>query len=390
MADEVDLLSPGMIGSVPPPSLSTQVDAPNIPNTPDLTSPGTPDYTSLLRGQVGISPDTPEPDLTSPGTPDYTSLPSLLGSQVGIPDEQLAAGSSRLDQRGAAPTYSGYPDPGDIPRPPAEIGRYADSTRADPYHQLTAGLTGRPTNLWRAIGSVESTVKGVQVPDLAPNRFGYTGLYQQGRENVPNGWQGDLRDPVFNAQVTANTARKNEAYFQRQFGRLPDGPELYLLHNQGIAGGPALTRASQLEPDLPAYQALSKYYGQITGRYMSPRVALSHISNNMWQEDMKGVDPAKITAGQYVGLTRKGINDRISFYNARYGGQSDFAQINSSPADIQSAQIRPDQYGGRRSAPRPRRQAPPQQLLQPPDRGGAMSSLAPDLSGYGSEWSENA
>lgn len=200
-----------------------------------------------------------------------------------------------------------------LPRPaPQRKDQPSDPSRADPFHFMLSALTGVPINVARTIGDIESRNK----PDLGTNSAGYTGLYQQGKENIPRGWSGSLREPGFNTKVTANTLKTNQSFFQKQMGRAPDVAEDYMMHNQGLVGGTALVRAAQREPDLPAYQALSKYASSI-GRKMNKGVAFQHIAQNMWG-DLAKKNPRTVTAGQWVQAVRDGVGDKLAFYDKQF------------------------------------------------------------------------
>lgn len=128
-------------------------------------------------------------------------------------------------------------------------------------------------------------------PNLGWNRSGNRGLYQFGPEeekkyglNASN-WN----DPVAQQQALGMEMKElSHALSSRGIDITP--ANLYLAHQQGIGGGPALLQA---HPDMPAWQAVRPFYG-------SDRVAQSAISNNIYQ-GMPGYGKPvdQITAGEF-------------------------------------------------------------------------------------------
>lgn len=293
----------------------------------------------------GARPPAAVPSVASVPAP--PTQPADSAGNIHIPQDQNTAVYSKLD-----------PETEHLRAP--DTGTYTDSSRADPFHHMLASLAGIPVSVARAFGDIESQNK----PNLGTNKFGYTGLYQQGRENIPKGWTGDLRDASFNAAVTAHTLKTNTDFFRNHMQREPDAAEQYMMHNQGLVGGTALVSAAEKEPGVPAYQALSKYAPLVGGRKMSEGVALAHIKENMWGPLSK-LDPKTVTAQQWVDGVRKGVNDRVGYYQNIPEGEVQAVPTNA----VQVPSRRLDQSFLRAA---PTRAPKGKQPFVPPDRLGGI------------------
>lgn len=95
-----------------------------------------------------------------------------------------------------------------------------------------------------------------------------------------------------NAQAAAVQAEwdRFRPILASKLGRDPTPGELYLMHQQGIAGGPALLSA---DPNQPAWQAIRPYYN-------SDAMAQKAIGGNIpTGSALYGQDPSGITAGDF-------------------------------------------------------------------------------------------
>lgn len=110
------------------------------------------------------------------------------------------------------------------------------------------------------------------------------------------------------AQAVQGLAQDNAAAFQKSMGRAPTPAELYLAHQQGAAGAPALLKA---DPSSPAWQAIRPYYNSdamaqkaITGNIPSTHALYGRSPNdvsagdfsNMWLTKFGGSAPAGNTS----------------------------------------------------------------------------------------------
>ncbi len=113
------------------------------------------------------------------------------------------------------------------------------------------------------------------------------GLGQFGPEEMRRYGITDPRNEDQQLRAVALEQQEHSGIFQRQFGRAPTPGELYLMHQQGASGGPALLAGG----DTPAWQAVRQFYP-------SDRVAQKAISGNL--PTTSGLDPSTVTARQFA------------------------------------------------------------------------------------------
>jgi hypothetical protein len=95
------------------------------------------------------------------------------------------------------------------------------------------------------------------------------------------------------AAAVAREAAEHASTLQKALGRPPSAGELYLTHQQGAAGGPALLTAS---PDQPAWMAVRPYY-------KSDAIAQRAISGNIPSDNpLYRSDVNQISAGDFRNL----------------------------------------------------------------------------------------
>jgi len=100
----------------------------------------------------------------------------------------------------------------------------------------------------------------------------------------------DSSDPAQQARAVAQERQEFTGILQKRLGRDPTPGEIYLMHQQGIAGGPALLTA---EPSTPAWQVIKQYYP-------SGEVAKRAITGNIPRgSPLYGVPADQITAGDF-------------------------------------------------------------------------------------------
>lgn len=120
--------------------------------------------------------------------------------------------------------------------------------------------------------------------------LGQFGPQEESRYGLNDANRGD-----YGAQSSAVGREYSEHYpiLQKRLGRDPTPGEMYLMHQQGIAGGPALMTA---EPTTPAWQAIRPYY-------KNDAIARQAITGNIPQgHDLYGRDPDQVTAGDFTKL----------------------------------------------------------------------------------------
>jgi hypothetical protein len=123
---------------------------------------------------------------------------------------------------------------------------------------------------------------------------GNKGLYQFGPEEMEKYGITDWRNVAQQNSALQMETEENYARLSSTLGRTPTEGELYLTHQQGPSGGPALLTAPA---DTPAWQAIRQYYdsdglakqairGNIPGTEPLSSVPVEQISagafRNMW------------------------------------------------------------------------------------------------------------
>jgi hypothetical protein len=97
----------------------------------------------------------------------------------------------------------------------------------------------------------------------------------------------DPLDPVANVDAGARFMRDNQATLRHKLGREPQPWEVYLTHQQGSAGGPALLS----NPGRPATEVLRAFYKDPS----------SAITGNAGRTDMTAGDFANLWKAKYEG-----------------------------------------------------------------------------------------
>lgn len=99
-------------------------------------------------------------------------------------------------------------------------------------------------------------------------------------------------NPDAQARALQLEANQNRPKLTAALGRPPTEAELYIAHQQGAAGGPALLA----NPDKPAWEAIRQFYG-------SDAVAKKAITGNIPSDNpLKGVPVEQISAGQFTDM----------------------------------------------------------------------------------------
>lgn len=118
----------------------------------------------------------------------------------------------------------------------------------------------------------------------------HRGLAQFGRNEEKQYGITDPTDPAQQANGVAKEAQTQGQVLSKRLGRAPTPGELYLTHQQGIAGGPAILSA---DPDTPAWQAVRPFY-------KTDAQAKTAITGNIPKgSPLYGQDPDKIGAGDF-------------------------------------------------------------------------------------------
>lgn len=127
------------------------------------------------------------------------------------------------------------------------------------------------------------------------------------------------------AAAVQREAVEHAAKLQKALGRAPTPGELYLMHQQGIAGGPALLSA---DPSMPAWKVIRPFY-------KSDSIARQAITGNVpGNHPLRGADADNITAGDFrnlwVSKFERGLNGAPSPSSA----QTASAAPSSAPLSI--------------------------------------------------------
>lgn len=135
----------------------------------------------------------------------------------------------------------------------------------------------------------------------------YLGLFQLSQNEFRKaGGQGNIFDPVANANAAAVKLKAEEQQFTRQYGRPPTDGELYMIHQQGIGGA----AAHAANPDRPAWQNM---YSTGEGRQKGEAWSKLAIWGNV-------PDDVKRQYGSVDNMTSRQFTDMWNSKVARFGG----------------------------------------------------------------------
>jgi hypothetical protein len=179
-------------------------------------------------------------------------------------------------------------------------------------------------------------------------------------------------DPNAQAAAVQQEAALHAQTLQKALGRPPTPGELYLTHQQGIAGGPALLTA---DPSQPAWQTIRPFY-------RSDAIAQKAITGNIPQGDpLYGQDPNGITAGAFRNMWVSKFEKGMGGQNvASAGGPSPPAVGANAPSPAAGALPVPppggpfdpqQQTAALLAQQQPQGQAPQDQMAPPPDMPAA-------------------
>lgn len=170
--------------------------------------------------------------------------------------------------------------------------RAGDKTRADAIRQKYYGTVPKPS-----VGLDDYTRRTFQIESGGnPNAVtgSNRGLGQFGPEEEKRFGITDANrnDPAAQSAALAREADVNRPILAKVLGRDPTNAELYIAHQQGQAGGPALLA----NPDQPAWQVIRPFY-------KSDAMARLAISGNIPGDTaLKGRDVDTITAGEFTDM----------------------------------------------------------------------------------------
>ena len=142
-------------------------------------------------------------------------------------------------------------------------------------------------------------------------------------------------DPAAQAASVAAERAHHAPILAKALGRDPTPGELYLMHQQGIAGGPALLGA---DPNTPAWRVIRPYY-------KSDAIAQKAITGNIPRgSPLYGMDPNSIAAGAFTGFWKDKFEGGMGGNTAPMTAASIGAQTTPSSAPLfAGAQQQPGQ-----------------------------------------------
>lgn len=220
------------------------------------------------------------------------------------------------DPQGALQEYEGFAAQQKANAASGTVGSPSDNA-------FPAGVAGTIDAAATAAGLDPSTMRTVALiesggdPKAADPGNPNKGLFQLSSDIMQAGGGGDVMNAADNARAAAAELRRFSDDFSEKFGRAPSAAELYLMHQQGEAGGLAL----MANPTAPAWQAVRKFYG-------SDGVAQKAIWGNI-PDDVKKQFPGGVTtvsAGDFSHLWATKVG--------QFGGGSATARAPLSAQDI--------------------------------------------------------
>lgn len=230
-------------------------------------------------GSTG-SPATEKPQSTETSGKKPAAVPTTKETApVGGPDLSAPVALSR-DAAAKLPAAGGGTEPAAFPASTDGGGGGGPSDYNPASYAQQVGQLESSGNLYARTGS---NVGLYQFGPAEQREFGITNPYDRAQQD----------------RALQLETRRNQGIFSRAFGRQPSAAELYLMHQQGLAGGPALIRAAQANPNTPAWQVINRFY-------RNPNTAVRAIYGNVLNNDpLKRVAPSQITAGQFVDMWKR-------------------------------------------------------------------------------------
>jgi hypothetical protein len=133
--------------------------------------------------------------------------------------------------------------------------------------------------------------------------------------------------PEVQAAALARETKENTPRLVAALGRQPTDAELYITHQQGAAGGPALLA----NPTAPAWQAIRQYYP-------NENIAKKAITGNIpTGNPLRGVPVDQITAGDFVNMWKQKYGGGSSAPSTAVGLRSPTEATTETPQAPQAA-----------------------------------------------------
>jgi hypothetical protein len=197
---------------------------------------------------------------TAPDVRQILSLMELLQQERAradrIPPPAASADTGSPTGGGTFPRIIGGTAAGSA-EPPAQPSSYRASAMwaVSPYDDHYAAeekANNLPEGYLKGTGFIES---GHNPRARSGSNRGLMQLgFPEEKQTGANAW-----DPISSIKGAAQIAAGNQFAFRQSFGRDPSAGELYVMHQQGRAGGMALMNPANA--DQPAWQVIRPYYG---------------------------------------------------------------------------------------------------------------------------------
>lgn len=151
-----------------------------------------------------------------------------------------------------------------------------------PYPKSVSRYSGAIKSAAETHGVDENALKTYVLYESGGIPSARTGKYRGMMQMSPTEWRKygggeDIYDPNANIAAAARKLKDEQRFFQRKYNRNPDSTELYLIHQQGVAGGP-----SHIDnPDNPAW--LNMYNtaeGRKKGKAWAKKAVWGNIPSN--------------------------------------------------------------------------------------------------------------
>lgn len=179
-----------------------------------------------------------------------------------------------------------------------------------------------------ALGRVIARIESGGDPNAVTRSGTYKGLFQfSDAEFAKYGGGGNILNPADNARAAARKTAAEIAQFQENYGRAPTPTEIYLQHQQGVAGLAAHLR----NPDAPAWQnMLSTGEGKQKGEKWARAAIWDNIPDSakaqfgavdnvssaqfvaLWRQRVEGVSATSPADIKFVGEQTKALRDRVT------------------------------------------------------------------------------
>jgi hypothetical protein len=210
----------------------------------------------------------------------------------------------------------GQPQPG---QPPAAAGKRSDVLNQNRIAEIdknptvkaaiekVAAETGTDPNLLKVAASIESS------GDPKQKTGSYQGLFQLSKAEFGMHGGGDINNPEDNARAFVGVLNRNKEQLTQALGREPSPQELYLSHNQGVAG----TLAHLKNPDQPAWKTmLDTPEGQQKGEAWAKAAVKGNVPADVLRRiyggDETAVSSRDLTAIEGTQVAGGGIDQAIS------------------------------------------------------------------------------